>query len=302
MLMVKDSTRDLNRFLRMSSLNEFARGMVMRIVVTFMLHRGRMSCSQAGGAIRTEPVHRSQITRFLARTRRLQCAAAGAVARTGIHAGTLPVHHRCHAVWSVGQEDTEHLQHGKSQQTSSQKWTALRREKTCPTKLSQFHVRAADHSLGLSAAVSDSALHQRILQGQGTDASDHRGSGRRPDSITAATRGFGCGRAGRYGVRRESGARGLRRTELSVDISGEPRTCVRRPGGLPTKAAFAFEGLDESVAQDDQAACLNRKVRRLPAIVALAYGAEIEAASVLRASGETASAFGWPSAARFFRQ
>ena len=70
MIMVKDSTRDLNRFLKLSSLNEFARGMVMRVVLTFMLHRGRMSCSQAGGAIRTEPVHRSQITRFLARTRR----------------------------------------------------------------------------------------------------------------------------------------------------------------------------------------------------------------------------------------
>jgi hypothetical protein len=69
MIMVKDSTRDLNRFLKLSSLNEFARGMVMRVVLTFMLHRGRMSCSQAGGAIRTEPVHRSQITRFLARTR-----------------------------------------------------------------------------------------------------------------------------------------------------------------------------------------------------------------------------------------
>lgn len=69
MIMVKDSTRDLNRFLNKSSLNEFSRGMVMRLMLTFMLHRGRMSCSRAGGAIRTEPVHRSQITRFLARSR-----------------------------------------------------------------------------------------------------------------------------------------------------------------------------------------------------------------------------------------
>jgi len=43
--------------------------MVMRLVVTFIMHRGRMSCSRAGGAIRTESVHRSQITRFLARPR-----------------------------------------------------------------------------------------------------------------------------------------------------------------------------------------------------------------------------------------
>ena len=43
--------------------------MVMRMMLAFMLHRGRMSCSWAGGAIRSEPVHRGQITRFLARPR-----------------------------------------------------------------------------------------------------------------------------------------------------------------------------------------------------------------------------------------
>ena len=69
MIMVTDSTTELKRFLWWTPLNDFARLMVMRMVLAFILHRGRMSCSQAGGAIGTEPVHRCQITRFLARPR-----------------------------------------------------------------------------------------------------------------------------------------------------------------------------------------------------------------------------------------
>ena len=69
MIMVTESAKDLKRFLKCAHLSEFARLMVTRLILTFMVHRGRMSCSQAGGAIRTDPVHRSQVTRFLARPR-----------------------------------------------------------------------------------------------------------------------------------------------------------------------------------------------------------------------------------------
>jgi len=69
MIMVSDSAKELKSFLNRTGLGEFARLMVMRLVLGFMLHRGRMSCSQAAGAVRSEPVHRSQLTRFLARPR-----------------------------------------------------------------------------------------------------------------------------------------------------------------------------------------------------------------------------------------
>ena len=69
MIMVSESAQDLKRFLKRTALSDFSRLMVMRLVLTFIGHRGRMSCSQAGGAIRTDPVHRSQVTRFLARSR-----------------------------------------------------------------------------------------------------------------------------------------------------------------------------------------------------------------------------------------
>lgn len=69
MIMVTNSVKELKRFLARTTLGDFACLMVTRMVLAFILHRGRMSCSQAGGAIRTEPVHRCQITRFLARPR-----------------------------------------------------------------------------------------------------------------------------------------------------------------------------------------------------------------------------------------
>lgn len=43
--------------------------MVLRVIVAFLFHRGRMSCLQAAGSIRCEARHRAQVGRFLARPR-----------------------------------------------------------------------------------------------------------------------------------------------------------------------------------------------------------------------------------------
>ena len=69
MIIVSDSARSLKGFLGKTSLNTFARDMVLRMVLAFICHRGRMSCSQAAGSIASEPIHRGQVTRFLARPR-----------------------------------------------------------------------------------------------------------------------------------------------------------------------------------------------------------------------------------------
>jgi hypothetical protein len=42
---------------------------VIRVVIAFLMHVGRMSCLQASGAVRGEARHRAQISRFLARPR-----------------------------------------------------------------------------------------------------------------------------------------------------------------------------------------------------------------------------------------
>jgi hypothetical protein len=69
MIIVDESAPSLKRFLAKTSLSLFARGMVMRLVLAFILRHGRMSCANASGAVASKAVHRSQLTRFLARTR-----------------------------------------------------------------------------------------------------------------------------------------------------------------------------------------------------------------------------------------
>lgn len=69
MIMVTDSARELKRFLERTGVNELARLMLFRMVVAFLMRRGRMSCSQAAGSVASQPIHRGELTRFLARPR-----------------------------------------------------------------------------------------------------------------------------------------------------------------------------------------------------------------------------------------
>ena len=69
MVMVSESVRTLKCFLALTELEPLALGMVLRMVLAFVWHRGRMSCSAAAGSVASETVHRGELTRFLARPR-----------------------------------------------------------------------------------------------------------------------------------------------------------------------------------------------------------------------------------------
>jgi len=69
MVIVSESAAALKGFLAKSGLGELARAMLLRMVLAFILHRGRMSCSQAAGSVAAEAIHRGELTRFLARPR-----------------------------------------------------------------------------------------------------------------------------------------------------------------------------------------------------------------------------------------
>ena len=69
MVIVVESARVFRRFVPHTPLQDFARQIVIRMALAFMLHRGRMSCSSAAGVIASESIHRGQLTRFLARPR-----------------------------------------------------------------------------------------------------------------------------------------------------------------------------------------------------------------------------------------
>jgi Transposase DDE domain len=67
MLIMQDAMPGLKRFLRPLGLKDRVLGLVVRCVVAFVLHVGRMGAVRAAEAIRSEPRHRAQISRFLAR-------------------------------------------------------------------------------------------------------------------------------------------------------------------------------------------------------------------------------------------
>lgn len=67
MTMIADLVPGLKRCLRRLGLRPAALQMVLRVVIAFMLHSGRMSCLQAAGSVRSEARHRAQVSRLLCR-------------------------------------------------------------------------------------------------------------------------------------------------------------------------------------------------------------------------------------------
>jgi hypothetical protein len=64
-----DSARLLKGYLEQCGVSLQAKLMFMRVIVSFIFHRGRMSCAAAGGSIASAPVHRGSIARFLSQVR-----------------------------------------------------------------------------------------------------------------------------------------------------------------------------------------------------------------------------------------
>jgi hypothetical protein len=62
-----DALPRFKSFLRPARLTAATTALLVRLVAAFVCHRGRLSASQAAGAIRSQARHRAQLTRFLAR-------------------------------------------------------------------------------------------------------------------------------------------------------------------------------------------------------------------------------------------
>lgn len=77
MVIMQEALPGLKRFLQPVGLNERMSALVIRCVVAFVMHLGRMAAARAATAVRSEPRHRAQVCRFLGRKllRRLSPAA-----------------------------------------------------------------------------------------------------------------------------------------------------------------------------------------------------------------------------------
>jgi hypothetical protein len=65
-MMMQDTLPLIKSYFRNSKLTEHTQSFVVRIMIAFMSHTGRMSASQVAVAVRTEIRHRAQVSRFLA--------------------------------------------------------------------------------------------------------------------------------------------------------------------------------------------------------------------------------------------
>ncbi len=63
-----DALPKIKTFLRPAGLKAATAGLLIRLVAAFCCHAGRMSCASAASAIRSQPRHRAQLARFLARS------------------------------------------------------------------------------------------------------------------------------------------------------------------------------------------------------------------------------------------
>lgn len=67
MIMVTDVVPELKRWLRVAGLKTAAETMVLRMIIGFVFHSGRMSCLAAASSVRCESRHRAQVGRMLER-------------------------------------------------------------------------------------------------------------------------------------------------------------------------------------------------------------------------------------------
>jgi hypothetical protein len=76
-VIMQDALPGLKRFLKPAGLNERMQALLIRLIVAFVMHFGRMAAARAATAVRSEPRHRAQICRFLKRRwlRRMSPAA-----------------------------------------------------------------------------------------------------------------------------------------------------------------------------------------------------------------------------------
>jgi Transposase DDE domain len=66
-MMMQDALPWIKPFLAPLGLSAYVQGFLVRLVAAFVMHVGRMSATQAAGAIRTEARHRAAVIRFLAK-------------------------------------------------------------------------------------------------------------------------------------------------------------------------------------------------------------------------------------------
>ena len=76
-LIMQDALPLFKSFLKPATLKQRGRELVLRCVIAFLMHLGKMSASRVAGAVRTDARHRAQVSRFLGRGYWRRCDLLG---------------------------------------------------------------------------------------------------------------------------------------------------------------------------------------------------------------------------------
>ena len=168
MIMVADSVPSLKKWVGALGLKKSTKLLVIRVVVAFLLHAGRMSCLRAAGAVRCETRHRAQISRFLARPRwrklDINTILRSQLLELEVRRGRIRVHRRRNLGHPGRQEDAEHVQHGQPPAAALQR-ASLRQNQARSEEVPQLHDGTSDHAVRHPDSFLQTISHARVLQG-----------------------------------------------------------------------------------------------------------------------------------------
>ena len=266
MIMVADSLPGLKRWIVTLGLTDSARLLVIRVVVTFLLHAGRMSCLRAAGAVRCEARHRAQISRFLARPRWRKLDINSILQRR------LLEREANDGLFVFIVDATLTTQGGKNTENTIS--TGNRQRRPCKRgRYSKYkHARKNCHSFTGGLLITPSGIRIPFCKPFYTqEYCKKKGWTHRTTALEAAAdlvrelplpEGAQVFVLGDTAIRRRSGSRCLQGPGLLLDISMQPRASFGWPAWTAAEGAFVTQGLVELVTADHQACSGARQIRR----------------------------------------
>jgi hypothetical protein len=284
-VIMNDALPQLKRFLNPLGLRQQLTALLIRCIVAFTMHRGRMAATRAASAARSQPRHRAPITRLLGRKwlrklltgRRMACSALG----SGQARGHLPVLGRSDVGQPARGQDREHLQHQQGDKTENTFSTGNRQRR--PRKGRRYnqhkHTRKSCHAFVQGLLITPSGF-------------------RVPFSKSYYTRDYCAAKGKPHHAQAELAAQMIAELPLPegspVVVLGDTAydaACIRTEGTTPqnTNAGQRPEG--RSVG-NGEALRRSGAVRRTAASQSLPRGAESETTCLLCAPTETSCAFG----------
>ena len=303
MVMVADSLPGLKRWTAGLGLKDSAKLLLIRVVVAFLLHAGRMSCLQAAGVVRCEARHRAQISRFLARPRWRKLNI------NSILRQRLLEREAADGLFVYIIDATLTSQAGKKTENTYSTGNRKKRPRKGRRHGKYKHAQKNCHSFTMGLLVTPSGTripfckpyHEReyckkkglVHRTTAEAAADLIRELPLPEGAHVIV--LGDTAYDSEVVRDACGDRGY-----SWIFPSNPERSLGWPEREAAQGAFAPEGLVEVVAADRQACSGARPIRRVSASVAASDRAESETSGVLRPSGKTTGTLGRRGPSRLF--